>query len=111
MGRLQGHARDTTPRFRNRSASRSKAAGTGSNKESSAPPKSKGNVWLFVPNIIGYIRLIMTCSNLYLNIDVPDTFLAVYFASAGLDFFDGYFARLLEQCSEVGEMLDLICDM
>jgi CDP-diacylglycerol--inositol 3-phosphatidyltransferase len=68
-------------------------------------------VWLYVPNIIGYIRLVMTCGNLLLNIDAPGTFLVVYFVSAALDFFDGYFARLLDQCSEVGEMLDLICDM
>ena len=62
-----------------------------------ASSSSKLPVWLYVPNLIGYARLVLTAWNLTCNVDMPVTFLLVYGVSSVLDFFDGYFARVSGQ--------------
>lgn len=61
---------------------------------------------LFVPNLIGYLRLFL----LYIYITKPTTPLSILLVSLFLDFFDGYLARKLNQCSRFGEVLDVFID-
>ncbi len=72
---------------------------------------STQNVYLFVPNIIGYIRLILLfvfymCDK-RVNIWIQVSFYAI---SQILDGVDGNVARYLNQCSELGANLDMILD-
>ncbi|XP_045616354.1 uncharacterized protein [Procambarus clarkii] len=76
------------------------------------PHVAKMNVWneerpdykilLYIPNIIGYIRLFfLLIAFCYLPIS-PATFVVHYSISIALDGFDGYAARKLRQCSLFG---------
>ncbi|KAJ8908092.1 hypothetical protein NDN08_008187 [Rhodosorus marinus] len=66
-------------------------------------------VFLYVPNLIGYARcLFMVLALIYWQ--DPTAFLLLYSASFGLDAWDGYFARLLKQTSELGAVLDMLTD-
>jgi len=67
------------------------------------------SIFLYVPNSIGYARcLFMVLALAYWQDST--TFLLLYSASFGLDAWDGYFARLLEQSSELGAVLDMLTD-
>ena len=59
--------------------------------------------WFFVPNLIGYLRLILLVLGARHALTAPTTFLGYFAASICLDFFDGYFARKLNQCSKLGK--------
>eukprot|EP01029_Cantina_marsupialis_P029411 TRINITY_DN780282_c0_g1_i1.p1 TRINITY_DN780282_c0_g1~~TRINITY_DN780282_c0_g1_i1.p1 ORF type:complete len:230 (+),score=32.48 TRINITY_DN780282_c0_g1_i1:46-690(+) len=66
-------------------------------------------VW-FVPNLIGYVRIILAFIAFYFAFDKPCVFLSCYSLSYLLDALDGYAARSLNQCSRFGAVLDMICD-
>lgn len=69
------------------------------------------NVFLFVPNLIGYTRILLALFSFWLmptNYALAATF---YLLSGLLDAVDGYAARRLGQHSRFGAMLDLITDM
>jgi len=68
------------------------------------------NVFLFVPNIIGYARIFLTIlSCYYMPTDYVKT--ALYYSiSALLDAVDGYAARYMNQSSRFGAMLDMLTD-
>ena len=68
------------------------------------------NVFLYVPNIIGYSRLVLLGCSCYYILDSYRLGLLLYIISAGLDAFDGLAARLLNQSSKFGSMLDMITD-
>ncbi|CAB4001771.1 CDP-diacylglycerol--inositol 3-phosphatidyltransferase [Paramuricea clavata] len=68
------------------------------------------NVFLFVPNLIGYSRIILAFVSFYYMADSPVIFTVCYLLSALLDAFDGHFARLLSQTSKFGAMLDMLTD-
>jgi CDP-diacylglycerol--inositol 3-phosphatidyltransferase len=72
---------------------------------------STDNVYLFVPNIIGYVRIILLfafyISDKSVNIWLQISFYAL---SQILDGLDGHAARYLNQCSELGANLDMIID-
>eukprot|EP00944_MAST-04C_sp_MAST-4C-sp1_P004153 g4153.t1 len=70
------------------------------------------DVLLYVPNLIGYARVLLTGMFFYYAFDAQSWPLAIacYVASFTLDFFDGYFARLLDQCSRLGQVLDMVTD-
>ncbi len=62
----------------------------------SAPPP---NVYLFVPNIIGYARIVFGIASLFYMETAPEIAMFLYWLSAFLDAFDGYAARALNQCA------------
>ncbi|MDB9776816.1 CDP-diacylglycerol--glycerol-3-phosphate 3-phosphatidyltransferase, partial [Alphaproteobacteria bacterium] len=72
------------------------------------------NKKLTIPNIITFIRIILIPLILYLLFsDDPKIVLLAFFlfiVSSISDFFDGYLARLLNQTSKLGILLDPIAD-
>merc|ERR1712062_328135 len=67
-------------------------------------------VFLYVPNIIGYLRIILVLFSLVTSLTSPFTTVGLYMSSRLLDAFDGYFARELNQFTKFGAMLDLLTD-
>jgi len=67
------------------------------------------SVFLFVPNLIGYIRVISAALAFY-YIDSFVLFFIFYSISAWLDIADGYAARALNQKSKFGAVLDMVTD-
>lgn len=68
------------------------------------------NVFLFIPNIIGYARIALgLVSCWYMPTDHIRAAL-YYIVSGGLDAFDGYAARAFGQSSRFGAMLDQLTD-
>ena len=70
------------------------------------------NVWLFVPNLIGYARFLFLLWSLFhvLRAESTHLFLALYAASYLLDAADGPAARILQQTSRFGAVLDMVTD-
>ena len=68
------------------------------------------NVFLFVPNLIGYVRVITAAASLYIMPKHPKACTFVYFISCILDVFDGMAARYLKQESKFGAVLDMVTD-
>ena len=67
------------------------------------------HVLLYVPNIIGYIRITFA-GIAFANIMNPLYFFVCYSISYLLDATDGHFARKLHQTSQFGAMLDMMTD-
>jgi len=68
------------------------------------------NVYLFVPNIIGYVRVVLaSISLLYMPIH-PLTCTVLYGVSCILDALDGYAARKFSQSTKFGAVLDMVTD-
>jgi len=81
------------------------------------PPKTmskaaggRGNVYLFVPNIIGYFRIIFAFVSYYYAYSNWQLMVFFYLLSQLLDAFDGWAARLLGQSSRFGAVLDMVTD-
>ena len=68
------------------------------------------SVFLYVPNLIGYFRIISALASFYFAKDQPLLFLALYALSYLLDAADGPAARYLKQTSMFGAMLDMVTD-
>ncbi|KAI5097277.1 CDP-diacylglycerol--inositol 3-phosphatidyltransferase [Silurus meridionalis] len=78
------------------------------------------NIFLFVPNLIGYARIILGLLSFYLMQCCPAPAVFCYLLSALLDAFDGHAARALNQgnyspffhalCTKFGAMLDMLTD-
>ena len=67
-------------------------------------------VWLFVPNLIGYGRVVLAfVGYMYALTDWKMT-VGAYVISQGLDAADGLAARLLGQSSDFGAVLDMVTD-
>lgn len=66
-----------------------------------APPSSPARVFFFVPNLIGYLRVGLTIYSLAiaLNAEQYTTSVLCYALSFVCDYFDGFFARLCDQCA------------
>mmetsp|Transcript_1373 Transcript_1373/g.5978 ORF Transcript_1373/g.5978 Transcript_1373/m.5978 type:complete len:264 (+) Transcript_1373:50-841(+) len=89
-------------------------------RSGSAPAASSGtttrffqrhsNVYAYVPNIIGYARVLLAAAALRLAFDDVPTSLALYALSFVCDELDGRFARMFDQCSEFGKLLDMVTD-
>lgn len=78
-----------------------------------AKPVSGYDVALFIPNLIGYTRVVASLFSFTLMIFVPDQwFLAIvsYIYSFAADLFDGMAARKFNQCSSFGGLLDMVTD-
>lgn len=67
-------------------------------------------VYLYVPNIIGYLRVLMNCLAFAICFSHKVLFALLYFVSFVLDGVDGWFARKLNQVSTFGAVLDMVTD-
>lgn len=68
------------------------------------------NIFLFVPNIIGYARVLLALLSFYLMPCCPWPAVFCYLLSALLDAFDGHAARAFNQSTKFGAMLDMLTD-
>ncbi|KAJ1794339.1 phosphatidylinositol synthase 1 (CDP-alcohol phosphatidyltransferase1) [Coemansia sp. RSA 2399] len=69
------------------------------------------DVFRFVPNLIGYTRVLLTCAAAFsMYYKCPTTMFLSYALSELLDAADGHYARKLGQCSKFGEVLDMVTD-
>ncbi|KAI8391008.1 CDP-alcohol phosphatidyltransferase-domain-containing protein [Radiomyces spectabilis] len=68
------------------------------------------NVFLFVPNLIGYTRIILASLSLYYMPWHPKVCVTLYGISCLLDAVDGNAARYFDQCSKFGAVLDMVTD-
>ncbi|PRP81649.1 hypothetical protein PROFUN_01156 [Planoprotostelium fungivorum] len=67
-------------------------------------------IWLYVPNLIGYTRIIFAILAFYFIKTDYILFFVFYALSAILDMADGHAARMLNQCSKLGAVLDMVTD-
>ncbi|XP_031495551.1 probable CDP-diacylglycerol--inositol 3-phosphatidyltransferase 2 [Nymphaea colorata] len=67
-------------------------------------------VYLYIPNIIGYIRIIANCIAFAHCFSDKKVFAALYFVSFVCDELDGRFARMFNQVSTFGAVLDMVTD-
>lgn len=78
-----------------------------------AQPKqvaSGENIFLFIPNIIGYSRIVLAIASLYYMPLHPRTCCLLYSISCLLDALDGYAARYFSQSTRFGAVLDMVTD-
>lgn len=68
------------------------------------------NIFLFVPNLIGYARIVFAIISFYFMPCCPLTASSFYLLSGLLDAFDGHAARVLNQGTRFGAMLDMLTD-
>nr|KAF6489023.1 CDP-diacylglycerol--inositol 3-phosphatidyltransferase [Molossus molossus] len=68
------------------------------------------NIFLFVPNLIGYARIVFAFISFYFMPCCPLTASSFYLLSGLLDAFDGHAARILNQGTRFGAMLDMLTD-
>ncbi|KIJ44018.1 hypothetical protein M422DRAFT_228628 [Sphaerobolus stellatus SS14] len=68
------------------------------------------NVFLFVPNLIGYTRIILAGLSLHYMSYHPRYCTILYGVSCLLDALDGHAARALGQTSKFGAVLDMVTD-
>lgn len=68
------------------------------------------NVFLYIPNLIGYGRVVLALMSLFYMSNSPIKAMTMYFASAFLDAFDGAAARHFKQSSTFGAVLDMVSD-
>ncbi|KAK6120873.1 hypothetical protein DH2020_023713 [Rehmannia glutinosa] len=74
------------------------------------PRPSTLTVYLYVPNIIGYARILMNCFAFAICFKDKYLFSVLYFVSFVFDALDGWFARKLNQVSTFGAVLDMVTD-
>lgn len=72
--------------------------------------RSRLGIFLFVPNLIGYFRLLLIGIS-WAYIDECRLFLPIYIFSVILDGLDGWAARKLNQISDYGACLDVVIDL
>lgn len=70
----------------------------------------QNNIYLYIPNIIGYTRVILALSGFFLSRNNAMIFLILYVTSQILDALDGWTARKYNQTSLFGQALDQITD-
>jgi CDP-diacylglycerol--inositol 3-phosphatidyltransferase len=71
---------------------------------------AKENIFLFIPNLIGYSRVFLALISLYYMPLHPRTCTLLYSISCLLDALDGYAARAYEQSTKFGAVLDMVTD-
>lgn len=76
----------------------------------SKPVPTTSDVYVFVPNLIGYGRIVMALAAFVVAFDSPSWFLVLYSLSFILDAADGWAARKLGQSSNFGAVLDMFTD-
>jgi CDP-diacylglycerol--inositol 3-phosphatidyltransferase len=68
------------------------------------------NIFLFVPNFIGYTRIVLAIVSFYFMPTNPSIAISFYLLSGFLDAIDGHAARYLNQHTKFGAMLDMLTD-
>jgi CDP-diacylglycerol--inositol 3-phosphatidyltransferase len=68
------------------------------------------NIFLFVPNLIGFARIILAIISFYFMPTSPYVAVVCYLLSGFLDAFDGHAARMLNQSTKFGSLLDMLTD-
>ncbi|XP_068647362.1 CDP-diacylglycerol--inositol 3-phosphatidyltransferase 1-like isoform X2 [Aristolochia californica] len=68
------------------------------------------SVYLYIPNIIGYVRVILNCIAFAQCFYDKRVFAILYFISFVGDGVDGWFARKFNQVSTFGAVLDMVTD-
>lgn len=73
---------------------------------------SASGVLLFIPNLIGYLRVVCTLIFVFTGLDESKWQLAIssYVMSFVADLFDGMAARYFKQSSKFGAVLDMVTD-
>ncbi|KAG5940062.1 hypothetical protein E4U59_002718 [Claviceps monticola] len=79
-------------------------------EKGSVAEEEEENIFLFWPNIIGYIRIVLAIASLYYMPVHPRTCSVLYSVSCLLDAVDGYAARAFEQSTRFGAVLDMVTD-
>ena len=72
--------------------------------------KKKLPVVLYVPNLIGYVRVITLVMGAMAESPASNTAIWCLTISLVLDYIDGPAARYLNQCSQFGDLLDHYAD-
>ncbi|EEB12696.1 CDP-diacylglycerol--inositol 3-phosphatidyltransferase, putative [Pediculus humanus corporis] len=72
--------------------------------------KNSENIFLFIPNIIGYARVILAIISFYFMKTHYVIATSCYIISALLDAFDGHAARYFNQSTKFGAILDQLTD-
>uniref|UniRef100_A0A914E4K8 CDP-diacylglycerol--inositol 3-phosphatidyltransferase n=1 Tax=Acrobeloides nanus TaxID=290746 RepID=A0A914E4K8_9BILA len=73
-------------------------------------PETQPNIFLFYPNLIGYARIVLALLAFFYMPSSPWCASIAYFLSAFLDAFDGHLARMYNQSTRFGAMLDQLTD-
>ncbi|KAL6768283.1 CDP-diacylglycerol-inositol 3-phosphatidyltransferase 1 [Auxenochlorella protothecoides] len=68
------------------------------------------NVYLYVPNLIGYARIAFALYGFAVASTSPGAMVLSYALSFVCDELDGRFARMLNQTSTLGQVLDMVTD-
>ncbi|KAG2167292.1 hypothetical protein D6D19_02189 [Aureobasidium pullulans] len=77
---------------------------------STAGDTPKENIFMFVPNLIGYARVVLAIVSLNYMPLHPRTCALLYSISCLLDALDGYAARSFNQSTKFGAVLDMVTD-
>lgn len=67
-------------------------------------------VYVYVPNLIGYGRILASCAAFAVAFKNKQLFVFLYLISFVCDELDGRFARMLNQTSTFGAVLDMVTD-
>ncbi|XP_044489485.1 CDP-diacylglycerol--inositol 3-phosphatidyltransferase 1-like [Mangifera indica] len=74
------------------------------------PKEGKLSVYLYIPNIIGYVRVLMNSVAFAICFSNKRAFSVLYFVSFVCDAIDGWCARKFNQVSTFGAVLDMVTD-
>ncbi|EKG12618.1 CDP-alcohol phosphatidyltransferase [Macrophomina phaseolina MS6] len=86
------------------------ANGNGSLQPASGQPEEEENIFMFIPNQIGYSRIVLAVASLYYMPLHPRTCSLLYSVSCLLDALDGLAARKFNQSTKFGAVLDMVTD-
>lgn len=75
-----------------------------------SPRWSSTAIYWLIPNLIGYLRIVLVVIAFCICFTHPYWFVCLYGASQLLDGLDGYVARRLQQATMYGAMLDMVLD-
>lgn len=68
------------------------------------------NIYFYVPNLIGYFRIVCSLAAFTVALDHPTFCAAAYLTGFLCDAFDGWCARRFQQTSQFGTVLDMVTD-
>ncbi|GBF98025.1 hypothetical protein Rsub_11136 [Raphidocelis subcapitata] len=68
------------------------------------------NVYIYVPNLIGYVRVALALYSFHIAFTQPIACVTLYFLSFVCDELDGRAARAFDQSSTLGALLDMVTD-
>lgn len=79
-------------------------------KKAEGTPLTTSTIFLYVPNLIGYSRIVFALASFYYMQWHPKYCTVLYGLSCILDALDGYAARKFNQTSKFGAILDMVTD-